>query len=134
MTGVGTTISVALSTLLLAGIVRALWRRRGSLTQAVTGADAPKTLQGLFVPDEPLLAVDRVRYWGEPIALVVAETRRAARAAALLIAAAIEDEPAVLTIEEALAPNAPAVREGRPNYLESSSITRGCGRRWRAAA
>ena len=47
MTGVGTTISVALSALLFAGIVRALWRRRGSLAQAVASSDAPKTLTRL---------------------------------------------------------------------------------------
>ncbi|MBD3924229.1 xanthine dehydrogenase family protein [Nocardioides cavernae] len=95
------------------------------VVDVVTASDAPATLQGLFVADEPLLAVDRVRYRGEPIALVVAETRRAARAAALLVSPTIEAEPAVLTLEAAMAPDAVEVHAGQPNYTESSSITRG---------
>jgi carbon-monoxide dehydrogenase large subunit len=53
------------------------------------------------------LAVDRVRYVGEPVALVVAETAAAAREAAELIEVAYRPLPAVVGIEAALADDAP---------------------------
>ncbi|MEJ2745561.1 MAG: molybdopterin-dependent oxidoreductase [bacterium] len=50
---------------------------------------------GHVFKDQPLLAVDRVEYIGQPIALVVAETRRAALHAAKLVTADIEELEAV---------------------------------------
>ncbi len=42
----------------------------------LTGRDFPDLLMPGTVDDQPLLAVDRVRFFGEPIALVAAESRR----------------------------------------------------------
>lgn len=53
------------------------------------------------------LARGRVRYLGEPVALVVAETYQQARDAAELIAVDYEVLPAVIDLEAALAPGAP---------------------------
>lgn len=53
--------------------------------------------------DEPLLAVDRVHYLGQPIFLVAATSHMAARKAARLGRVTISALPAILTIEEALA-------------------------------
>jgi CO/xanthine dehydrogenase Mo-binding subunit len=49
----------------------------------LTHADIPgaKTY-GLEFPDQPVLAIDRVRYFGEPVALVAAELPEQARRAA----------------------------------------------------
>jgi carbon-monoxide dehydrogenase large subunit len=55
----------------------------------------------------PALAQDRVRYVGEPIALVVAETAAQAADAVALIVAEIDPLPAVTDVEEAVAPGAP---------------------------
>ncbi|MGG5888146.1 xanthine dehydrogenase family protein molybdopterin-binding subunit [Falsiroseomonas sp. HC035] len=55
----------------------------------------------------PGLAQDRVRYVGEPIALVVAESLNAARDAAELITADIEALPAVTDVALAVEPDAP---------------------------
>lgn len=55
--------------------------------------------------DEPLLAKDRVHYIGQPLFLVVATSHRAARIAARLGTADITKEPAILSIEDALAAN-----------------------------
>src|SRR5919202_698809 len=44
----------------------------------------------------PILAVDRVRYVGQPVAVVVAETREAAADAAELVWLEVEELPAVL--------------------------------------
>ena len=61
--------------------------------------------------DEPVLAVDKVRFQGEPVLAVVAETEAAARAAAAKVKVDYEELPAVLDVEEALQPGAPLVNE-----------------------
>ena len=53
--------------------------------------------------DEPLLADGHVHYTGQPIFLVVAESHHLARRAARLAKIEITAEPALLTIEQALA-------------------------------
>jgi len=67
-----------------------------------------------FVCPQPLLAQDRVRYVGDPVAFVVAETLAEARDAAELIAVKYEPLPAVVSAEAALAPGAPAVWDDNP--------------------
>ena len=53
--------------------------------------------------DEPLLAVDRVHYFGQPIFLVIAESHLAARKAARLGKIGYTELPALLSIDQALA-------------------------------
>jgi len=60
------------------------------------------------------LAEDRVRYVGEPIALVVAEARDAARDASELIEVDYDPLPAVTTLDDALADDAPQIWDDRP--------------------
>jgi xanthine dehydrogenase large subunit len=55
--------------------------------------------------DEPLLAVGKVHYLGQPVFLVVAESHLAARKAARLGKVTYAELPALLTVEEALAAN-----------------------------
>jgi aerobic carbon-monoxide dehydrogenase large subunit len=69
----------------------------------------------LFAPPRPILATDRVRYVGEPIAMVVADDPHAAQDAAELIAVDIEPMPAVVDPEAALAADAPRLHEGHAN-------------------
>jgi carbon-monoxide dehydrogenase large subunit len=57
------------------------------------------------------LAWDKVRYVGEPVALVVAASRHVAEDALDLIAIDYEPLPAVLDIEQALEPGAPLVQD-----------------------
>ena len=71
--------------------------------------------QPMFVCAQPLLAKDRVRYVGDPVAFVVAETVEQAKDAAELIEVDYEALPAVITAEEALAPGAPAVHDENPS-------------------
>lgn len=83
------------------------------VVRAYTGADfaelrmpvdAPSTPQEMR---RPLIAVDRVRYVGEIVAVVVAETERAAREAATLVWPDYELLPTVSTPHAGLAPDAP---------------------------
>jgi aerobic carbon-monoxide dehydrogenase large subunit len=67
-----------------------------------------------FVCPQPLLGQDRVRYVGDPVAFVVAETLNQAKDAAELIEVEYEPLPAVVTAEAALAPGAPAVWDQNP--------------------
>lgn len=66
---------------------------------------------GHMVPDHAIIAAGKVRYYGEPVALVVAETRHIARDAARLVEVRYEDLPAAMDAEAALAPAAPVIHE-----------------------
>jgi CO/xanthine dehydrogenase Mo-binding subunit len=86
----------------------------------VTGAshgDRIDARYGHVVRDHPALAVDRVRFHGEPVALVVAETWRQAARAARLVRPGYEDLPAVVDAAEALASGAPLLH---PEPAQSS--------------
>ena len=69
-----------------------------------------------FLP-QPLLAEDMVRYAGEPIALVIAETRHQALDAAERIAIDFEPLPAVTRACDALAPDAPLLAGDVPGNV-----------------
>jgi carbon-monoxide dehydrogenase large subunit len=62
-----------------------------------------------YVCPQPLLALERVRYVGDPVAFVVAETLHQAKDAAESIEVEYEPLPAVVTAAAALAPDAPLV-------------------------
>src|SRR5271169_4763346 len=68
-----------------------------------------------FVCPQPLLAGDRVRYVGDPVAFIVAESVNQAKDAAELIDIDYEVLPAVVGAEAVLAPGAPAVWEANPS-------------------
>jgi CO/xanthine dehydrogenase Mo-binding subunit len=68
----------------------------------LTHADVPgEKLYGLEFPDQPVLAIDRVRYFGEPVALVAAEHPEQARRAAERIRVEYEPLEAVTDMERA---------------------------------
>jgi aerobic carbon-monoxide dehydrogenase large subunit len=69
----------------------------------------------LFAPPRPIFATDRVRYVGEPIAMVVAENAHAAQDAAELIVPDIEAMPAVVDPAAALEVDAPRLHDGHAN-------------------
>jgi CO/xanthine dehydrogenase Mo-binding subunit len=73
-----------------------------------TAADAPG-LHGVGLSDQPLFASDRIRYKGEPICAIAADTLAIARAAADLVVVELEETPLSVTMEEALAPGAPLI-------------------------
>ncbi len=62
------------------------------------------TLGGIMA--RPLLAQDKVRFVGEPVAVVIAESLIAATDAAELVVVEVEPLPAVATVQAALAPDA----------------------------
>ena len=66
---------------------------------------------------QPVLAADRVRYDGEPVAVVAAETPLAAEEAAALVEVDYEDLPGVFDPEQALEPDAPRVHDRGNRYV-----------------
>jgi len=66
---------------------------------------------GHAVKDHPLLAIDKVRYAGEPVAAVVAVDERTAFEALEFIDVKYEELKGVFTPEEAMAENAPLLHE-----------------------
>ena len=80
--------------------------RFDGVLEVLTSADVPDWRTGVIVSDTPLLAADYVAYEGEPVAIVVAESRTAAEAGARAVALDIETAEPVSTPEQALAPGA----------------------------
>jgi carbon-monoxide dehydrogenase large subunit len=80
----------------------------GVYTADDLGRDAVKSFANVNeLAPRAALAVDKARYVGDPVALVVAETRAQAVDAAELVDVDYDDLPAVTDVEEALADGAP---------------------------
>ena len=66
---------------------------------------------GHCLRDRPLIAVDRVRYIGEPVAVVAAVNRETAEEALSLIEIGYKELPCLATVQDALAEGAPLLHE-----------------------
>ncbi len=73
--------------------------------------------QSVLVPQRPHLAADRVRFAGEEVAVVVAETANAARDAADMIEVDYEDLPVLIGFENAMAKDAVAIHDNIPGNI-----------------
>ena len=69
------------------------------------------------VPQWPVLAHGRVRFVGEPVAFIVAESAHIAQDAGALIEIEYEELPVVIDSEKALAPGAPQLHENVPGNM-----------------
>jgi carbon-monoxide dehydrogenase large subunit len=72
-------------------------------------------------PDRPVLAHGKVRFVGEALAMVVAESAGAAQDAAELVEVQYRDLPASISPEETLKPGAPQLHESVPGNLPLES-------------
>ena len=100
----------------------------------LTGADLPDSLAPTDIPgqtgqarlktDQQILVRERVRYDGEPVALIAAETRDIAEQAMELVALDLEPVPGVYDPEEAAKPGAPIV-QGTDNVVAERRIRKG---------
>jgi len=84
-------------------------------TRAVGG------FEGIF----RVLAESKVRYYGEPIALVAAETEEIAERAIDLIEVDYEEMVGVFDQKEAMDPKAPQIEEGKSNVIARFKIRKG---------
>jgi CO/xanthine dehydrogenase Mo-binding subunit len=104
-------------------------RRAPGVHLVLTAADLPQPVPrfGPQFADRPVIAVDEVKYHGEPVAAIAAESKDAAEEAARLVRVEVEELPAVFTIAAALAPDAPLVQDPslRPDdRLASTNLLR----------
>ena len=91
----------------------------------LTADDVPGAKNhGIVRPDWPVLAYDKVRYVGDAIALVAAETEEIAEKALGLIEVEYEPLPVVTSPQEALAPDAPLVHDDG-NLLKRIQVRKG---------
>jgi CO/xanthine dehydrogenase Mo-binding subunit len=85
----------------------------------VTGEDVREEWRlGAFIKDEHALAKGKVRYVGEIVAAVAADTEEIARAAVRLIRVDYEELGAVLSPEDGLAAGAPVIHEHAAQYFK----------------
>ena len=82
----------------------------------VTGKDEPEHYQGKSIRDIPVLCWDKVRYIGDKVAAVAAESRDAAEEAINLIDVEYEELPAIFDVIEAMKPGAPVLHDNAPGY------------------
>ncbi|MFI0418710.1 xanthine dehydrogenase family protein molybdopterin-binding subunit [Spongiactinospora sp. 9N601] len=95
------------------------------VVRILTAADLPDRRWGTVIRDQPVLARDVVRFAGEPIALIAAESKAAANQAAELVELRLDPLPASVTMADALREDAWPVHEGQPNRREAARIRRG---------
>ncbi|PWT77385.1 MAG: aldehyde oxidase [Chloroflexi bacterium] len=92
----------------------------------LTAKDVPYNRYGLVDADQPVLCEDEVRFEGDRVALVVAETSEAAVRGGSLVVVEYEDLPAVTDAEAALLAGAPLVHSNRgSNVLLHMPIRKG---------
>lgn len=100
----------------------------------ITADDVPgHKNHGLARQDWPVLAYEKVRYVGDAIAVVAAESEEVAEEAVKLIEVEYEPLPVISCCEEALDPQASLVHEGG-NVLEHIQLSQGDVRRGFAEA
>jgi CO/xanthine dehydrogenase Mo-binding subunit len=110
--------------------------RMAGVHAVMTHEDVPgQKTYGLEFPDQPVLAIDRVRYFGEAVALVAAEEPEQARRAAAAVKVEYEPLDPVIDMERAteqepLHPNRPTMSHGylddpRPNVVRRMVIRHG---------
>lgn len=87
--------------------------------------DVPFNRFGLIEADQPLLCEDVVRFEGDRVALVVAESPQLAREGAACVRVEYEPLPAVTDPRTAIAAGAPRVHAERSNVLFHQKIRRG---------
>ncbi len=90
--------------------------RRSGVIAVLTGEDVarlPSAMYGHAIADHPVIAIDRVRFAGEPVAAVIAADPLTAQQAVAYVDVVYEELPAVLEVESAIAAGAPLVHERR---------------------
>ncbi|MBS1227687.1 MAG: xanthine dehydrogenase, molybdenum binding subunit apoprotein [Proteobacteria bacterium] len=99
------------------------------VVKILTAADVPGTnRQGIVHKDMPVLVGDKLRYAGDPVALVIAESREALRQAIGLVVVSLEPLPAVCDPVAAMAEGAVRVHDERAdNLLAAAEIRLGEG-------
>lgn len=98
------------------GINAARARRVPGVRAVITGEDVSGHFMGKKIRDMPVLCWEKVRFVGDRVAAVAADTLEAAEEALGLITVDYEELPAVFDPLEAMEPNAPRIHENVSGY------------------
>ncbi len=102
----------------LRGVDASAARSMAGVRSVLTADDIPGENQvGVIDADQPLLPFDRIRYEGDAVAIVVAETAALAREAADAVSVDLTELPGVFDAVEAMEPDAPLVHDGGNVFL-----------------
>lgn len=113
-------------------------RRAPGVVAIFTAADlapvarplAPPQTGGLNAPAHAALAADRVRFVGDPVAVVVARTRAEAEDAAELIAIDYEPLPVIATLDAALSPESSPIFDDLAHRYDAPNVAWRGGGEW----
>jgi len=108
----------------LEGVVAVLTHEDVPNNESMTNVAGQNTEVGLFEAVDTVLAVDRVRYYGDPIAIVGAVDHDTLRDAIELIEIEYEDIPGVYDPVEAMKPDAPKIH-GSTNVISNWQLRKG---------
>jgi CO/xanthine dehydrogenase Mo-binding subunit len=108
----------------LEGVERVLTYKDVPHNESAKNVVGQTTEVGLLEAKQRILASDTVRYFGEPIALVAAESPELARDAIELIEVDYEETPGVFDPKEAMKPNAPKIH-GDNNVIANWALRKG---------
>jgi len=97
--------------------------RIAGVRAVISATDIPPVLTGLRMKDMPLLARERVRYVGEPVAAVAADSPEIAEEALGLIDVRYEALPFVTDPVEAIRPGAPVLHDNPAAYKNAPERT-----------
>ena len=99
--------------------------RHPGVVAVLTSKDIPGTNKiGFAQKDQPVLCDEKVRFIGDPVALIAAETPGAAEESISLIRVDYEDLPGVFNPEDALLPDAVKIHE-TGNLLQERTLIKG---------
>ncbi len=95
------------------------------VVRVLTAKDVTDRCYGNYVKDQPIFARDRVRFVGEPVAMVAATSLAIARRAAGMVEVDIEVTTPVVDLREALTSAEVPVHDRDTNVIEDVHISRG---------
>jgi len=98
-----------------AGVVEVLTGK--DVSHLIGSVPCAAAIPGLKFPKQPVLAVDTVRFVGEPVVAIVASDRYAGRDAADLVEIEYEPLPAAVDVEAAMKPDSPKVHPQFENNI-----------------
>ena len=87
------------------------------VADVITAIDVPVNVRGLIRSDQQVFCDQKVRFAGDQVCAVVAETIEAAEAAARLVRIEYENLPVLATVEEALNEDAPQLHAEWPGNI-----------------
>ncbi len=100
-------------------------KRLAGVRAVLTGDDVREIYVGTRVKDQPVLVTDRVRFVGDAVAAVAADSEAIAEEAVNLIEVEYEELPHVDDPVDALNPNSPLIHEDRNKYKNAPKLPEG---------